>query len=293
MPTARTKVRTVEQGTLQSVQGAAAIEVVGLSKRYGKQQALHGLDLQVFEGEVVGLLGPNGAGKSTAIKSMVGLLRPDSGQVRLMGHELRRQPLAAKASVGYVPDRPYLYPKLSGRELLRFVARVRKVDDAERRIEQWLHTFDLTMAASQLVEGYSHGMRQKLAFACALLAEPPVLVVDEPMVGLDPRANRQVREMLRAHANAGNAVLLTTHAMEVAEAVADRVVVLHRGKTVASGTVAELRLRLGQEQADLEEIFLLLTHEASPSDDILLSRDTPPPDEESASGGPKGPRLLS
>lgn len=283
----RTPVWPAGRGTLRSVEGAAAVEVLGLSKRYGRHQALHGLDLQVFEGEVVGLLGPNGAGKSTAIKSMVGLLRPDTGVVRLMGHELRKQPLDAKASVGYVPDRPYLYPKLSGRELLRFVGRVRKVDDAERRIDQWLHTFDLTAAANQLVEGYSHGMRQKLAFACALLAEPPVLVVDEPMVGLDPRANRQVREMLRAHANAGNAVLLTTHAMEVAEAVADRVVVLHRGKTVASGTVAELRLRLGQEEADLEEIFLLLTREGGAAEDVLLSRDTPPPDEEPSARGPR------
>lgn len=267
--------------------GVAAIDVQGLSKRYGRRRALDGLDLRVLEGEVVGLLGPNGAGKSTAIKSMVGLLRPDAGQVRLMGHEIRRQPLAAKAVVGYVPDRPYLYPKLSGRELLRFVARVRRVDDAERRIDRWLETFDLTDSANQLVEAYSHGMRQKLAFACALLAEPPVLVVDEPMVGLDPRANRQVREMLRAHADAGNAVLLTTHAMEVAEAVADRVVVLHRGRLAAVGTVPELRDRLGQDDADLEEIFLQLTQEAVLLEPAAATVDPP------SGRGRRGPHLPS
>ncbi|MDF1523032.1 MAG: ABC transporter ATP-binding protein, partial [Trueperaceae bacterium] len=199
------------------------IEVRGLVKRYGAQRAVDGVDLAVRAGEVVGLLGPNGAGKSTTIKAIVGLLRPTQGTVAVAGHDVRRASVAAKAALGYVPDRPYLYPKLTGRELLRFVGRLRRLDDAERRADAWLERFDLQDVGNEIVETYSHGMRQKLTFAAALLPDPSVLVVDEPMVGLDPRAARQVRDLMRDHATRGRTVLLTTHAMEVAEAVAHRV----------------------------------------------------------------------
>ncbi|MFN2321860.1 MAG: ABC transporter ATP-binding protein [Trueperaceae bacterium] len=240
------------------------IEVRGLVKRYGAQRAVDGVDLDVHAGEVLALLGPNGAGKSTTIKAIVGLLRPTAGSVTVDGHDVQRSAVAAKSAIGYVPDRPYLYPKLTARELLRFVGRLRRLDaaDVERRADGWLERFDLTDVANEIVETYSHGMRQKLTFAAALLPDPPVLVVDEPMVGLDPRAARLVRDLMGDHAARGRAVLLTTHAMEVAEAVAQRVVVLHRGRVAAEGTLDALRAGLGRDDADLEAIFLQLTEEA-------------------------------
>lgn len=239
------------------------IEVRGLVKRYGRQRAVDGVDLDARAGEVVALLGPNGAGKSTTIKALVGLLRPTTGSLVVAGHDVLRAPLAAKAAVGYVPDRPYLYPKLTARELLRFVGRLRRVPDAEGRADAWLERFGLTDVGNEIVETYSHGMRQKLTFAAALLADPAVLVVDEPMVGLDPRAARQVRDLMRDHAARGRTVLLTTHNMDVAEAVAQRVVVLHRGRVAAQGTLAALRDRVGRDDADLEAIFLQLTEDAA------------------------------
>ena len=237
------------------------IEVERLVKRYGANLAVAGIDLAARPGEVVALLGPNGAGKSTTIRAITGLLRPTSGRVRVAGHDLERAPLAAKAALGYVPDRPYLYPKLTARELLRFVARLRRVPDGEDRSDAWLEAFGLLTVANELIETYSHGMRQKLTFAAALLSDPPVLVVDEPMVGLDPRAARQVRQLMRDHANRGHTVLLTTHAMDVAEALADRVVVMHQGRIAASGSMQELRATAGTGDAGLEDIFLRLTEE--------------------------------
>ena len=239
------------------------IEVERLVKRYGRQSAVDGVSLVVRPGEVVALLGPNGAGKSTTIRAITGLLRPTAGRVRVCGHDLLRAPLAAKAALGYVPDRPYLYPKLTARELLRFVARLRRVPDGDRRADAWLEAFGLLAVANELIETYSHGMRQKLTFAAALLADPPVLVVDEPMVGLDPRAARQVRELMRDHADRGHAVLLTTHAMDVAESLADRVVVMHLGRIAASGTMSDLRAGAGGGEAGLEDIFLRLTEESA------------------------------
>jgi len=243
------------------------IEVERLVKRYGVHRAVDGVSFEARPGEVVGLLGPNGAGKSTTIRAITGLLRPTQGHVRVCGHDVVRAPLAAKSSLGYVPDRPYLYPKLTARELLRFVGRLRRIDDGDRRADAWLEAFSLMAVANELIETFSHGMRQKLTFAAALLAEPAVLVVDEPMVGLDPRAARQVREIMRTYADRGRTVLLTTHAMDVAEALADRVVVLHQGRVAGHGTMAELHAAAGTGAAvdgiaDLEAIFLRLTEEA-------------------------------
>ncbi len=256
------------------------IEVEGLSKRYGAHLAVDGVDLHVRPGEVVALLGPNGAGKSTTIRAITGLLRPTAGRVRVCGQDVVRAPLAAKAQLGYVPDRPYLYPKLTARELLRFVGRLRGVDAGDRRADAWLEAFALSPVGNELIETYSHGMRQKLTFAAALLGDPAVLVVDEPMVGLDPRAARQVRDLMRGHADGGNTVLLTTHAMDVAEALADRVVVLHRGRVAAQGTMAELRTAAGTGETDLEAIFLRLTDEATaappPWREVAAGRGGPP-----------------
>jgi ABC-2 type transport system ATP-binding protein len=239
------------------------IDVSLLVKSYGRIRAVDGVSFAVQEGEVVALLGPNGAGKSTTIKAVTGLLRPSGGTVSVGGHSLERDPLAAKALLGYVPDRPYLYQKLTGRELLRFLARLRGVSGGEAKAEAWMEHFDLQRSANELIETYSHGMRQKLTFAAALLHDPPALVIDEPMVGLDPRAAHDVRRLMRQRADDGGAVLLTTHSMEVAEAVSDRVLLLHHGRIVASGNMSELRRRVGVDDATLEAIFLQLTEEAA------------------------------
>ncbi len=245
-----------------SLPADAMIAVRGLVKTYGRVRAVDNVSLAVRPGQVVALLGPNGAGKSTTIKAILGLVRPTAGEVRVGGHLLERHPMAAKALLGYVPDRPYLYQKLTARELLRFVARLRKVSAGEQKAEAWLERFGLDGVANELIETYSHGMRQKLTFITALLHEPPALVIDEPMVGLDPRAAHDVRELMGQRARDGVAVLLTTHSMEVAESVADRVLLLTRGRVVAAGGMADLRERVGQADANLEAIFLQLTAEA-------------------------------
>jgi ABC-2 type transport system ATP-binding protein len=237
------------------------IEVRGLVKRYGRLTAVDGIDLRAAPGEVLALLGPNGAGKSTTIKMITGLIRPSAGSVVVNGADAVRAPVAAKAALGYVPDRPYLYPKLTGRELLRFLGRLRDVPEAERKAEGWLERFDLLEVQNERIEAYSHGMRQKLTFCAALLHDPQVLVVDEPMVGLDPRAARDVRRLMRERAEAGRTVLLTTHQIDVAEETADRVTLLHRGRVAADGSLADLRSRVGDEGARLEAIFLRLTEE--------------------------------
>ncbi|NBC96843.1 MAG: ATP-binding cassette domain-containing protein [Deinococcus-Thermus bacterium] len=242
------------------------IEVRGLVKRYGRLHAVDGVDLTARPGEVLALLGPNGAGKSTTIKAITGLIRPSAGHVLVAGVDVSRSPVAAKAALGYVPDRPYLYPKLTGRELLRFLGRLRRVDDVEAAADAWLDRFGLQDVQNERIEAYSHGMRQKLTFCAALLHDPPVVVIDEPMVGLDPRAAREVRRLMRERADAGRTVLLTTHQIDVAEETADRVTLLHRGQVAAEGTVSELRRRVGREDARLEAVFLALTEDAAARD---------------------------
>jgi ABC-2 type transport system ATP-binding protein len=239
------------------------IQVERLVKRYGRVAAVDGVSFRVASGEVVALLGPNGAGKSTTIRAMTGLLRPTAGSVAICGHDMATDGVAAKRRFGFVPDRPYLYPKLSGRELLRFLGRLRQVPGAEARARELLARFELTNAADALVETYSHGMRQRLTFCAALLHSPDVLIVDEPMVGLDPRGARDVRLLMRRHADDGGAVLLTTHSLEVAESVADWVLLMAGGKERARGTLAELRERVGDEGANLEAIFMELTQAAA------------------------------
>ena len=237
------------------------IVVRDLVKSYGRIQAVRSVSLTAYPGEVLALLGPNGAGKSTTLKVITGLIRPTAGQVTLAGYDVVRQSVAAKTRLGYVPDRPYLYHKLTGRELLRFLGRLRKVDAAHTKAERWLEFFSLQEFGNELIETYSHGMRQKLTFIAALLHEPEVLVVDEPMVGLDPRAAKQVRELLADYARQGKTVLLTTHSMEVAQAVSSRVIVIDRGRIVAEGDLGALRAQVGVLDADLEAVFLRLTEE--------------------------------
>lgn len=239
------------------------IEVSGYTKRYGRHEAVSNLSFTVQPGAVFGLLGSNGAGKTTTIRALVGLTRPTSGTVRVAGFDVWRDPVKAKAAFGYIPDRPYLYGKLTARELLRFVGQLYQVPNSDTEIDRWLEFFRLTDFGNELIETYSHGMRQKVAIIAALLPDPPVLIVDEPMVGLDPHAARQVRDLFRSHADRGRTVLLTTHSLPVAEAVCDRLVVLDRGKVLGEGSMDDLRARTGTEAGgvhgdSLERIFFRL-----------------------------------
>jgi ABC-2 type transport system ATP-binding protein len=242
------------------------IEVQSFTKRFGRVVAVNDVSLKVSPGEVFGLLGPNGAGKTTTIRGMTGLTRPSAGTVRVAGFDVWKDPVRAKSAFGYIPDRPYLYGKLTARELLRFIAGLHKLSGASNEIERWLEFFALTDFGNELIETYSHGMKQKLTIISAMLPEPPVLIVDEPMVGLDPRAAKQARELLSGYAEKGKTVLLTTHSLPVAEAVAHRIAVLDRGHILAEGTLEELQQRTNEEHRGvegntLERIFFKLVEE--------------------------------
>ena len=241
-----------------------AIAVRGLRKSYGDKLVLDGIDLSVPEGSVFALLGPNGAGKTTTIRILTGLLLPTGGTAEVAGYDVRRDPLEVKRRVGYVPDRAYLYDKLTGRELLEFVGHLYGVDPAQvkRESDELLDLFDLYPWVDELVEAYSHGMRQKLAVTAALLHRPEVLIVDEPMVGLDPKSARRMKTLMLGLAARGTTVFLSTHTLEVAEALCDRVAIIQRGTIVASGTLDELRQQSRHDDGSLESIFLRLTGES-------------------------------
>jgi ABC-2 type transport system ATP-binding protein len=237
------------------------IETVELIKKYGEKLAVDNVSIKVYGGEIFGFLGPNGAGKTTTIKMIVGLLQPSSGMVKVAGYDVQAQPLLAKSSSGYVPDTPNLYAKLTGRELLGFVADLYNLDRKQvvRRIDELLRMFDLTEAADDTLDSYSHGMQQKASLAAALMHDPKVLVLDEPTVGLDPKSARLIKDILRQIADRGAAVMLSTHILEIAERMCDRIGIINKGQLVAVGTMQELR-RLGQTgEASLEDIFLGLT----------------------------------
>jgi ABC-2 type transport system ATP-binding protein len=235
------------------------IEAVALRKRYGETEAVKGIDLAVQPGEIFGFLGPNGAGKTTTIKMLVGLLRPTSGAARIGGHDIQREPIAAKSLIGYVPDQPYLPEKLTAREFLEFIAGLYQLDraTARRRGEELLRLFDLQDRGDDLVGGYSHGMRQKTALAGALLHNPRAFFLDEPTVGLDPRSARLIKDILREIAERGTAVFMSTHILEIAERMCDRVAIVSQGQVIAIGTMEQLRA--GRTGESLEDIFLELT----------------------------------
>jgi len=236
------------------------IEIQNLTKRFGTKTAVRSLSLTVPEGELFAFLGPNGAGKTTTIKVIVGLLRPDAGRVKVCGHDLIQEPVRAKACISYVPDQPYLYDKLTGREFLEFVGRTYGMNGqtVEDKIEHLADLLALHDYLDDLCEQYSHGMRQRTVIAAALLHEPRVLVVDEPMVGLDPKTARVVKDVLRSLARNGACVFMSTHTLAVAEELADRIGIIHRGSLVALGTLGELRRASGGTHG-LEESFLRLT----------------------------------
>ncbi len=237
------------------------IKTINLTKRFGKLTAVDNLNLEISSGEIFGFLGPNGAGKTTTFKLIVGLLQPTSGTVTIGGHDILKNPIEAKSIIGFIPDQPFIYPKLSGTEYLRFICGLYGLDhqEGEQRIPELLELFELSEWGSELVESYSHGMRQRLVMASALIHKPQVIVIDEPMVGLDPRGARMVKEIFRGMSREGVSIFMSTHTMEVAEQMCDRIGIIQNGRLIAVGTMPELRELSGVEGKHLESIFLKLT----------------------------------
>jgi len=237
------------------------IQTEHLVKKYGDKTAVNDVSIEVHSGEVFGFLGPNGAGKTTMIKMIVGLLQATSGRVSVAGFDVAAQPLQAKAASGYVPDTPNLYAKLTGRELLRFVGDLYGIEgeQAKRRGEELLRILDLTTAADDTIDSYSHGMQQKTSLAAALMHDPKVLVLDEPTVGLDPKSARLIKDILRQMADRGAAVFLSTHILEIAERMCDRIGIINKGELIAVGSMEELHASNQVSGGSLEDIFLSLT----------------------------------
>jgi ABC-2 type transport system ATP-binding protein len=235
------------------------IEVDRLSKRFGSTVAVNGISFTVEPGEIFGFLGPNGAGKTTTIKMLTGLVRPSAGYARLAGFDIVRQPLQAKRTFGYVPDEPQVYGKLTAWEFLDFVGDVYRMSAAkkQRRIGELLELFGLSDDADGLLGGFSHGMKQKVVLCAALLHEPKIYFLDEPTVGLDPRSAKLLKSILREVAAAGGAIFMSTHIMEIAQALCDRIAIIDHGHIVAIGSFQELRVARGDET--LEDLFLGLT----------------------------------
>ncbi|GHU73518.1 ABC transporter ATP-binding protein [Clostridia bacterium] len=237
------------------------LKLSGVSKSYakGRVRAVDGLSLEVRSGEVFGFLGPNGAGKTTTIKLITGILAPDEGQITIGGIGLSKDPIAAKRKIGYVPDAQDAYDRLSGVEYLNFMGDMYGVSSADRavRVKTLAERFELSGALNSLVKGYSRGMKQKLSLIGALLHNPPLWILDEPMVGLDPHAVHVIKRQMRAHCDAGNTVFFSTHVLDVAERLCDRIGILSKGKLIAVGTLDELRS--GETGASLEQVFLELT----------------------------------
>lgn len=249
---------------INAVNARPQIETFNLVKRYGDKVAVEDVGFQVYGGEIFGFLGPNGAGKTTTIKMIVGLLQPTQGVIQVGGFDVQEQPQQAKAVSGYVPDEPNLYAKLTGRELLRFVGDLYGISRQQlaRRTDELLRLFDLDEAGDDTIDSYSHGMQQKTALAAALIHDPKVLVLDEPTVGLDPKSARLIKDILRQIANRGAAVFLSTHILEIAERMCDRIGIINQGRLIAVGTMEELRTLRTSETAgerSLEDIFLELT----------------------------------
>ncbi len=255
--------------------GSEMISLRGVKKSYGKFAAVKGIDLDVHRGEIFGFLGPNGAGKTTTIRMVAGVLQPTEGRVTVGGDDLQKSPEAAKARIGYIPDRPYLYEKLSGWEFLRFVAGLwgKEGPAVETRADRLLELFQLTQWKNELIESYSHGMRQKILISSALIHQPEVIVVDEPLVGLDPRAARLLKDLFKTFVKNGGTVFLSTHTLEVAEALCDRIAIINKGDILALGTMDELRSQSNAGGAHLEEIFLKLTGDEAMADVVDSLRE--------------------
>ena len=240
------------------------IELINLTKDYGTVLAVNNLNLRIASGEIYGFIGPNGAGKTTTIRMMGGIIEPTSGKVIIAGIDMKENPVPAKKLIGFVPDRPFLYEKLTGMEFLKFIADIYEVEKKiiTPRAQELLEKFALTDWAHEIIEAYSHGMKQRLIIAAALMHDPRVLVIDEPMVGLDPAAVRMVKDMLRNLSRQNVAIFVSTHTLSIAEDLCDRIGVIHRGALLAQGSIAELNLAARTGNAGLEEVFLTLIREA-------------------------------
>jgi len=238
------------------------IKLLQLTKRYGRVLAVDNLDITVNKGEIFGFIGPNGAGKTTTIKMIGGLIAPSSGTIVINGVDMRKNPEQAKQCIGFIPDRPYLYDKLTGMEFLRFTADLYSMNENNfyDKARDLLQTFSIWDWADELIESYSHGMKQRLIMSAALLHDPKILIVDEPMVGLDPRAIRLVKDLFQKLAKEDNmAIFLSTHALEVAQDLCHRIGVIHKGRVIATGTTTDLVRSTNVEKNDLEAVFLRLT----------------------------------
>jgi len=238
------------------------IELRSVSKYFGSKRAVDELTLAVKQGEFFAFLGPNGAGKTTTIKMMVGLLRPTRGEVYVAGHSMKEDGLAAKQLISYVPDQPYLYEKLSGREFLQFVGRIYKMDAkaTEAEIEKFKEIFQFGDYIDELSENYSHGMKQRVVLTAALIHNPMVIIIDEPMVGLDPKSARILKDLLRQKSRDGCTVFISTHTLSVAEEVASRIGIINNGRLVIEGGIEEIH-KQGRIDGSLEDVFLQLTQE--------------------------------
>ncbi len=265
--------------------GAPVLQLSGVCKRFGAFVALQDINLQVQRGQVFGFLGPNGAGKTTTLRLITGLMRPTAGTLRVCGHDVVSAPELAKRQMGYISDRPYLYEKLTGAEFLRFVGGLWGM--SRQAIQEqgayWLQRFDLQGWAGETIEAYSHGMRQRLLFCSALLHDPALFIMDEPMVGLDPLGARKLKRVVRELAEErGTAVVLSTHTLDVVEQVCDTVGIIDHGRIIAAGSLADIRRAHHSEAGRLEELFLTLTAEGQPE------AADPPPGGRGRGGGGAG-----
>lgn len=242
------------------------IRLTNLYKKYGSFTAVDAINLTVPPGELFGFLGPNGAGKTTTLRMIAGILQPTSGSVEIGGTDIAKDPIAAKAKLGFIPDRPFIYEKLTGGEFLRFVAGLydQEGPEVEHRARELLALFDLEEWRDELVESYSHGMRQKLIVSSAFVHRPQVIVVDEPHVGLDPKSIKILRDVFKEYVRRGHTIMMSTHTLETAESLCDRIAIIVSGKIAAHGTMDELRA--SSKAGDLEEIFLKLTGENAARD---------------------------
>ena len=255
-----------------------ALKLTGVSKTFDRFTAVNNISLDISNGEIFGFLGPNGAGKTTTIKMIAGLLKQSSGNIHICGHDMDSEPAICRTLTGYIPDRPYLYEKLTGAEYLSFIASLYPSDPSLppclTRAEEYLRYFDIDKWKHHLIESYSHGMRQKLIMTSIFILDQPLIVVDEPMVGLDPKSARIVKELFIKKANEGKTIFLSTHSMEIAEQLCNRIAIISEGAIVATGSVDHLRQNSNAMQANLEDLFLQLTGAFELQEIIAALRNT-------------------
>jgi ABC-2 type transport system ATP-binding protein len=240
----------------------SAIELKNLTKKYGSLTAVNNLNLEIENGEIFGFLGPNGAGKTTTIKLLTGLLKPTSGTAKILGFDIQVNPIEAKNYIGLIPDEPNIYEKLTGREFLRFMGNIFKVENTVivKKTAELLKIFDLQDRADELIQVYSHGMKQKIAIAGALIHSPKIIIFDEPTIGLDPKSARTIKDILKYRAESGDCIFMSTHILEIAERMCDRIGIINNGNLIAVGNMDELRHLSKSGKYNLEEIFLELTN---------------------------------